>query len=431
MAISTVAITQGSGTNITVDTSSGGDMQVIKIAESVLGSNNLVPASASTGLLVNIGTCTATSIPITNVTAQNLNVAVVGTATVAGAVTISNAPSVNQAGTWNIGTVATITNAVTVTGTVAISGTPSVVQSGTWNVGTVATITNPVTVAGSVSITGTSTITGTVTDNQGTPAATSNAWPIKVTDGTNVLAMQNVSSVYALPVKVLAQVGGGFSQADGSAFAAGTTPTDVFGGVYNDSIASPGSGQTAAARITGFRALHINLRRNDGTELGTSTNPLQIASAAGSIPVYFTSVLNQGNGNDGLANGPYPWLTWNSPSMTTQNIGYNPGAASAWKSGISISAITTGNAIHTPASGKGYCIEGLVICIQGSGTYTVTIYDNTNAAANVVFQALGQGTYVVTPSRPIPSSGINNVLKADITGTGTVTCLITAWGYDG
>ena len=41
MALSTIAITQGAGTPMTVDTSAGGDMQVVKLAESVLGSNAL------------------------------------------------------------------------------------------------------------------------------------------------------------------------------------------------------------------------------------------------------------------------------------------------------------------------------------------------------------------------------------------------------
>ncbi len=427
MAISTVAITQGAGTNITVDTSSGGDMQVIKLAESVLGSNNLVPASSVTGLLVNIGGCAAASIPVTNQAGQNLNVAVVGTATIAGAVTISNAPSVAQSGTWNIGTVATITNPVTVTGAVTVSGTAAVTQSGTWNIGTVTTITNPVTVTGTVAISGTVPISGTVTDSQGTPAATANAWPVKVTDGTNVLAMQNISSVYALPVTVLAQTGGGFSQKDGTAFTAGTTPSEVLGGVYNDAIASPGAGQTAAARITVYRSLHVNLRDYNGNALGTSTNPLQIASASASLPVTIAQPVGQGNGNNGLANGNTPWFVWNMPSSQTIGIA-NP---TAWKSGISIAAVSAGNAIHTPVSGKAFCMEGLIVCIQGSSTYTVTIYDNTNSAANIVFQSgLGQGTFVVTPSRPLPSGGINNVLKADITGSGTVACLITAFGYD-
>ena len=93
MALSTIAITQGVGTAMTVDTSAGGDMQVFKLAESTLGSTALIPASASTGLLVNLGTVSAASVPVTNVGGQNLNVAVVGSVTVTGAVAISGAGS--------------------------------------------------------------------------------------------------------------------------------------------------------------------------------------------------------------------------------------------------------------------------------------------------------------------------------------------------
>src|SRR5580700_6091571 len=119
MALTTINITQGSGTPIEVDSSASGNMQVVKLACSTLGSTALVPADPVTGMLVNLGTCSA-SIPVTNVSAQNLNVAVVGTVTVTGTVAVSGTVAATQSGTWNVGTVATITNTVTVTGTVAV-----------------------------------------------------------------------------------------------------------------------------------------------------------------------------------------------------------------------------------------------------------------------------------------------------------------------
>jgi hypothetical protein len=56
---------------------------------------------------------------------------------------------------------------------------------------------------------------------------------------------------------------------DGTAAAAGTGPADIIGGVYNDAIATVGSGNAGMARITQYRALHVNLREADGTEVGT------------------------------------------------------------------------------------------------------------------------------------------------------------------
>lgn len=67
---------------------------------------------------------------------------------------------------------------------------------------------------------------------------------------------------------------------DKAAFTEGTTPAVPVAGEYNDSTSGPASGQLAAVRITPNRALHINLRRQDGTELATSTAPLYVSDAA-------------------------------------------------------------------------------------------------------------------------------------------------------
>jgi hypothetical protein len=206
MALTTVAITPGTGANITVDAGAGGDMQVVKLAESVAGSSSLIPGSASTGLLVNVS-AVAGNVAVVNGVGTTLAVTLSGTPTIGGTVAISGTAAVTQSGTWNIGTVATITNPVTVTGTVAVSGTAAVTQSGTWNIATVATITNPVTVTGTVAISGTPTVQGTVTATQGTAAAAAGAWPVKLTDGTNSITLQSVGGVISLPVVVQAAAG--------------------------------------------------------------------------------------------------------------------------------------------------------------------------------------------------------------------------------
>jgi hypothetical protein len=63
---------------------------------------------------------------------------------------------------------------------------------------------------------------------------------------------------------------------DNSAFTAGTTTETNIGGVYNDSLATLSSGNAAAARLTSYRALHINLRNSSGTEIGTSGSALYV-----------------------------------------------------------------------------------------------------------------------------------------------------------
>jgi hypothetical protein len=440
MALSTIAITQGTGTPVTVDTSAGGDMQVVKLAESVLGSNALIPASAATGLLVNVGTPAVTQSGAWNV---GVVTSITNAVTVAGTVAISGTPAVAQSGTWTVA----ISGTATVAGTVAISGTAAVTQSGVWNVGTVTTITNTVTVAGTVAISGTPTIQGTVTGNQGTAAAVAAAWPIKLTDATNTSALQNVGGIYALPVKVLAQTGGGYSQVDKTAYTEGTFAVEVIGGVYNDAFAgSPAAGQASVLRITAQRGAHVNLRRNDGTEIGTSTTPLVIVgNTGGNVPVQGTVTANQGTPTNWAFNvvqiGGAAVVT---AAAGVQQVGIVSGAgvpfsAAAplpvavapstgfWKAAVTYAASQTDQSIHTPAGGKTAYVEGIIITVTAVGV--LKVYDQTNAAAGMIFQGSPiLGTVVITPHRPIPLSAVNNILRYS-TGT-AATGDITAWGYE-
>jgi hypothetical protein len=122
---------------------------------------------------------------------------------------------------------------------------------------------------------GSVTVDGTVTANQGTPAAAANAWPVKVSDGTDTVGISTVSAAKALKVDVVQTVSAG-SQTDKSAFVEGTGKCDVAGGVFNDAIGSdPTEDQAAALRITAKRGLHVNLRKADGTELGTAGAPVR------------------------------------------------------------------------------------------------------------------------------------------------------------
>lgn len=68
---------------------------------------------------------------------------------------------------------------------------------------------------------------------------------------------------------------GGTSAVDESAFSLGSSSLTPGGGVYNDAAPALSSGEVAAQRVTAYRAGHVNLRKNDGTELGTATAPIR------------------------------------------------------------------------------------------------------------------------------------------------------------
>jgi hypothetical protein len=398
MSIAALQITQGSGTNIVVDSTATGNVQVIKLADSTLGSTSMVPASASTGLLVSVSAVSG-NVTVVNpgggaklaVDGSGVTQPVSGTVTVTAANTAPVAVRLSSGAAWVDTIPVSIAGTVTVSGAVTISGTPAVSQSGTWNIGTVATITNPVTVTGTVALSGTSPVSGTVTSNQGTAAATANAWPTKITDGTNVITLANVAGTYTVPVKVLSTIGGGVSLQDKTAFTEGTTYVDVCGGVYNDAFAgSPSAGQASTVRITAFRAFHTNLRDNSGNEVGVNTKPLEVHPA---------------------------------PSGATGGATRTP-----WKSHVAFTASLTGQVIRTPTAGKISFIEGFTVQFTGSGA--LTIYDQTDSASTRINKGTGAATTLITvcPATPIPTSAVNNVIYFT-TGVGAVGD-ITMWGYE-
>jgi hypothetical protein len=132
------------------------------------------------------------------------------------------------------------------------------------------------TVDGAVSVTGSVVASGTVAANQGSPNTNANGWPVKLADGANAANLTNVGGQYALKVDVVQDVGIS-AQTDKSSFTEGTGRIGVNGGILNESIASdPAEDQAAAFRITPKRGQHVNLRRNDGTEIGTASAPVRV-----------------------------------------------------------------------------------------------------------------------------------------------------------
>lgn len=126
------------------------------------------------------------------------------------AVTISAA----QSGTWNIGTLTTITNAVNTNADTTIGGTsaPSklFLVGGKSNDGTPQYQPIPLAASGaSVIVSGSITSSGTVTANQGTAAAASSRWPVFLTDGTNAQTFNSTTttSKFGADVNILSILG--------------------------------------------------------------------------------------------------------------------------------------------------------------------------------------------------------------------------------
>lgn len=467
MALSTIPITAGVGTAVAVDTSGGGNMQIVKMAESVLGSTSLIPSSVAQGLTVDV-TRVQGVVVVNNPTAANLkvdasgvNVPIVNGAATTIAISAGAATPIAvrlSTGAAFIDTFpVSIAATVTVAGTVSIGNTPAVSQSGVWNIATVTTITNTVTVAGTVAISGTVPVSGTITAAQGAPAVIGNAWVTKITDGVNPCGVTNVAGVFALKVDVIKQVGGGVSQQDRTAFTDGTTFAEPMAGYYKDAATAPGDGQAAALRCSLNRALHVNIRKNDGTELGIVATPIRTdPTGTTTQPVNGTVTVNQGAtpwvGNltqllgvavvaaaagiqkVGISDDAgtsysqaHALAVQNGPSVST---GQTP-----WRNGIAVAAGAVAQVLHTPGGGKTSYVEGFSISVSTTGV--VKIFDNTDAATNYLFfgrvgnSADGAADFnqalVICPARPMPLNALNNVLRYT---TGSAIGWITVWGYD-
>jgi hypothetical protein len=100
----------------------------------------------------------------------------------------------------------------------------------------------------------------------------------QIVDGSgNVIA----STSNNLNVQCANCSGSGASAADEASFTAGTSTFAPFGGFFQTTATSNAltNGQQGLAQMTAQRALFANLRNASGTEVGTSTTPLQVTLA--------------------------------------------------------------------------------------------------------------------------------------------------------
>jgi hypothetical protein len=102
---------------------------------------------------------------------------------------------------------------------------------------------------------------------------------IKASDGTSIFNVWDAANggIKFSCVFGCGGAGGGSSAAivDGSTFTAGTTNAELFAGIFDDALAAVSSGHAAGARITSKRAIHVNFRAADGTEIGTAAAPIR------------------------------------------------------------------------------------------------------------------------------------------------------------
>lgn len=302
-----------------------------------------------------------------------------------------------------------------------------------------------------VNVGNTAAVSGTVTGNQGTAAVVGNAWPVKISDGSATAGISDVGGQKAVKVDVIQSVGAG-SKVDKSAFTEGASTLDAIGGVYNETPAGdPTEDQIAVLRITAKRALHVNLRNASGTEIGTAGAPVRTDPTGSTTqPVSGTVTANQGSANTTPWNVNVKQVGGNdvvTAATGVQKVGVVDGAGTTFsdsnplpvaptsggrtpvRKNVTYGASETAVEIWTPAGGKRFVIESIIISATGTGN--LFIFDNTNVAGNLIFvgtpPAGGNPFQFVFPNGN-QSAAINQILRYS-TGVGAAG-YITVHGYE-
>lgn len=256
-----------------------------------VASGTVIPVSDGGGTLTVDGT-----VAVTNAGLTALNGAIAGSEVQVDVLTMPTV-AVTQSGAWDEVGIHDSGNSITVDGTVTAQTGQSLdydTGAGTQTTqlvgialpasgGPVAggTTTNPIQVADAG---GSLTVDGTVTANL---SATDNA----------VLDSIDAAVNGTLDVNIVSGAGsGGTALADGATFTPDTTSLTPIGGYRDDtSPATVTEGDAAACRITENRALHVNLRAADGSELsvGGGTQYDEDAAHVSGAKVTLAGVVRQ------------------------------------------------------------------------------------------------------------------------------------------
>lgn len=238
---------------------------------------------------------------------------------------------------------------------------------------------------------------------------------VGATDGTNMKPLSVDGSGY-LQVNIKAGSGSGLSVQDAAAWTTGSSNFVPGGGVFNDSAAVLTSGQQGTQRLTNNRAGHVNIRSSAGTELATSSNPLQVSLA--NTGANATAVKVDGSAVTQPVSGTFWQATQPISGTITANAGTNLNtSALALESGGNLATVA-GGIISQEATTSG--VKGLTIF--GAVTTNAPTYVTTKSdALSLDTSGLLRMSLKDTPSN---TNNINVNLAASaatVTVTGTVT----------
>lgn len=347
-----------------------------------------------------------------------------------------------------------------------VSGTVAATQSGAWNItnisGTVSLPTGAATAAKQPAFGSSGSSSSDVLSVQGIgggtpfevfasdlPLPTGASTAAHQTDGTqstqivdgsgNVIA----STSNRLNVQCGNCSGSGVSTADEATFTAGTSVFAGVGGFYQTTATSNAltNGQQGFVQMTASRSLFSNLRNASGTEVGTSTTPLQVTLAntgsnasallvtgtAGTFPVTGTVTANAGTNlnTSALALETGGNLATIAASITSSVQQHNvkqvngvttlagAGAVGTGAQRVAVGQDTT--TIAGSAPGTAGSASANVVTVQGVASMTPLFVGNTQASATSGQSGpLVQGA--VTTANPSYTTAQTSPLSLDTNG---------------
>ena len=158
-----------------------------------------------------------------------------------------------------------------------------------------------------------------------------------------------------------------------------------------------------------------------GTEIGTAADPVQVG------------LVNAAGTEIGTAADPVEVGLRNAAGteLSTQTAPLLVAAAHGDQTrvtkSVAITASQTGTTVWTPAGGKKFVIEDVILALSVGGD--LAVFDGTNAEANLLTDGtMPVGYFHLPMARPWKSATADNVLKYT-TGTG-ITGKITLHGYE-
>lgn len=214
--------------------------------------------------------------------------------------------------------------------------------------------------------------------------------------------------------------GSGASAVDSAAFAPGTSVMAPSGFAFNDGLSALSSGTQGTGRITSFRAQHVNLRNNSGTEIGTASTPIQVSLA--NTAANGAAILVTGTG------GTFPITAASLPlpsgAATSANQPTNTAAASTTSGqtgSMNLAAVTTASPTYangtsnflTLTTAGALRVDGSAVTQPVSGTVA---FSNASLAVTQATASSLNATVVGTGTFAVQLSGATNNIN-NISGT--------------